>query len=275
MLFRPQKRAASRTEGLGTGTQWPLFVGFEESSDVAGFEDGSGWAEAGYEEHGTADFVGRDDLIRECSAQERKERAEERVGDPIKGGAGASSKTGLDEAGAKHAGSFEGQAEERVLRSAFDARPHDAAALGRISSLAGNVDEGHSGIKAGKGFCGVQGDVIGDARVLVLSEAGGGNAETEEAGVEAGELRFDGHVVREIDVDDLTQFGVRRAGGRAADGDDLRDTGIEEALAEDSLANHAGSAEEKDVHGGLRDADIDIVKQEGRVRDRELGISDS
>ena len=38
------------------------------------------------------------------------------------------------------------------------------------------------------------------------------------------------------------------ARGRAHDGEDLVDAGIEEALAEDALADHAGCSEEDYVH---------------------------
>ena len=79
-------------------------------------------------------------------------------------------------------------------------------------------------------------------------DAGGGDAETEEAGVEAGEFGFDGGVVEEVGVDEFAEFGVVLTGWSANDGEDLVDVGVEEAFAENSLADHAGCSEENYVH---------------------------
>ena len=76
----------------------------------------------------------------------------------------------------------------------------------------------------------------------------GGDAEREEAGVEAGELRLDGGVVEEVFVGQLAEFRVLLRGWAAHDGEDLFDAGIEEAFAQDALSYHAGCAEEEYVH---------------------------
>ena len=70
----------------------------------------------------------------------------------------------------------------------------------------------------------------------------------EEAGVEAGELGFDAGVVEEIGVDEFAEFGVLLVGWGAHDGEDLRDVGVEEALAQNALADHARCSEENYLH---------------------------
>ena len=48
---------------------------------------------------------------------------------------------------------------------------------------------------------------------------------------------------------DLPKLRVMLPGRAPADGDDGVDTGIEQALAQNAEADHAGSAEEEDAHG--------------------------
>ncbi|WP_433984552.1 hypothetical protein RBB78_07365 [Tunturiibacter empetritectus] len=71
---------------------------------------------------------------------------------------------------------------------------------------------------------------MGDVGVLRLGHAGRGDAETEEAGVVAGEVGFDGGVVEEICVHEFAEFGVMLAGWAAADGEDLLYVEVQQAL---------------------------------------------
>ena len=87
---------------------------------------------------------------------------------------------GLDEAGAEHVGGFEGEVEEGVFGLAFDAGPHDAAGFGAVGACSGDVDEGHSGVEAGEGFGGFEGEVVGDVVILLLGHAGRGDAEVKK-----------------------------------------------------------------------------------------------
>ena len=137
---------------------------------------------------------------------------------------------------------------EVVFGFAFDACPHAAALLGRVGSGSGDVEEDHVGIEFRQRAGGCEGEVISEVGVFHFVHTGGGDAETEEAGVEASELGFDGRVVEEIGVDEFAEFGVLLVAGCADDGEDLLDAGVEEAFAEDALADHAGCSEENDVH---------------------------
>jgi hypothetical protein len=89
---------------------------------------------------------------------------------------------------------------------------------------------------------------VRDAGVLGFGHTGGGDADAEEAGVEAGEIGLDGGVVEEIAVNEFSQLGVALAGWIADDGEDLLDFGVEKAFAQNSLAYHAGCAEKNYVH---------------------------
>jgi hypothetical protein len=82
-----------------------------------------------------------------------------------------------------------------------------------------------------------------------LSGPDRGDAEAEQAGVEAGDLRLDAREIRDVLQDELIELRVRLPGRAAADDDDAAHAGIEEALAEHPLADHAGGPEEQDVHG--------------------------
>ena len=120
-----------------------------------------------------------------------------------------------------------------------------------VCTGAGNVDENHFRIQARKSFRGGDGDAVGDVCVGFFRHAGGGDAEAEEAGVEAGELRFDRRIIPKIGVDDLAQLGISLAGGGAADRHNQLHVGIEKTFAQDALADHARCAEKQDVHGTI------------------------
>jgi hypothetical protein len=183
----------------------------------------------------------------------------------------------LNEAGAEHVSCAEEKFEEIVFGLAFDAGPHDAAVFGGVSASAGDVEEGHGGVELRqRRGCG-EGEVVGEVLVLLFGHSGGGDAEGEEAGVEAGELGLDGGVVEEVGVDELPEFGVVLTGWCADDGEDLVNVGVEQALAKNALAYHAGCSEEDYVHGlMLQPWGRDAPGQEGnplfrQMRDEEIG----
>lgn len=89
---------------------------------------------------------------------------------------------------------------------------------------------------------------MGDVSVVGLGHAGRGDAKTEEAGVQACEFGLDRGVVGEIRQDEFSKFGVGLCGWSADDGRDLIHIGIEQALAQNALADHPGCSEEKYVH---------------------------
>ena len=84
--------------------------------------------------------------------------------------------------------------------------------------------------------------------VFRFVHASGGDAEREETGIEAGELGLDAGVVEEICVDEFAEFGVLLVGWGAHDGEDLLHFGVEQALAQDALADHSCRSEENYFH---------------------------
>src|SRR5712671_3325976 len=75
-----------------------------------------------------------------------------------------------------------------------------------------------------------------------------GDAQTKEAGVVAGDLRFDRGKIREIVVAEFAQFWMAPPGRAAPDREHAFNAGINQAFAQDALPDHAGAAEQDDFH---------------------------
>jgi hypothetical protein len=202
-----------------------------EGVDVFGFEDGFWIAGFGYAKHGAAELFGRGDVLREPGFEEREYWIEDGVEGLIELCLGADAVERLDGSRAEHVGGFEGELEEIVFGFAFDAGPHGAAAFGRVGASSGDVEEGHLRVESCEGCGSGEGEVVGEVLVLRLVHPGGGDAKGEEAGVEAGELGFNGGVVEEVGVDEFVEFGVVLIGRSADDGEDLLYVRVEEAFA--------------------------------------------
>ena len=84
--------------------------------------------------------------------------------------------------------------------------------------------------------------------VFSLVHAGRRDTEREEAGIEAGKLRFDFGVVEKVGVEKFVEFIVLLTGWGTDDGENLLYVRVEEALAQNPLADHAGCSEEDYVH---------------------------
>ena len=84
--------------------------------------------------------------------------------------------------------------------------------------------------------------------VALRIHADRGDAEAEEAGVVSGKPRFDLREIREIVVQDFTQLGMPHPGRAAPDRQHVRDTGVDQAFAQHALPDHAGGAEQDDLH---------------------------
>ena len=105
-------------------------------------------------------------------------------------------------------------------------------------------------VEAGEGLGHREGEVVvGKLRVFFFGHARRGDSRAEEAGVVAGELGFDGGEVHKVWDNQLVELWVLLSGGASADGEDLVDIGVDEALAQDALAYHAGCAEEDRFQG--------------------------
>ena len=59
---------------------------------------------------------------------------------------------------------------------------------------------------------------------------------------------LDDREMKEIRMDELADFGVRSARRTTTECDDARHSSIEQALAHDSLPDHARGAEDEHVH---------------------------
>jgi hypothetical protein len=84
--------------------------------------------------------------------------------------------------------------------------------------------------------------------VALLVHADRRNAEAEEAGVVVSELRFDRRKIEEIVMHDFAQLGMLLSGRAAPDRKHAFNAGIEQALAQHALPDHAGGAEQDDFH---------------------------
>jgi hypothetical protein len=121
-----------------------------------------------------------------------------------------------------------------------------------------------------------QREVVSQAAILLLGHSRRGNTEAEEANVVAGKILFDAGEIEKILMHDLAQFGVLLPGGAAHDGQHKFDVAIEQALAQHSLPDHAGCAEENHFHRDalLRASKFLIVARGYRVlqcKDKKLG----
>src|SRR6267378_3862177 len=123
----------------------------------------------------------------------------------------------LDSGWAEHVGRFEGEAWEGVFGLAFDAGPHGAALFRAVGSGAGNVDEGHGGIEAGKSLGHGHGHVIRRAGIVFFGHARGRGAGAEKASIVTGEIKFDRGVVEKVFVDKFREFCVLLSGGAEED----------------------------------------------------------
>jgi hypothetical protein len=92
------------------------------------------------------------------------------------------------------------------------------------------------------------GNVVGQMPVARLVHADRADAEAEEAGVISRELRLDRGEIREIAVHDFTQFCMRLPGRAAPDREHALDIRVEQAFAQHALPDHAGGAEQDDLH---------------------------
>ena len=84
--------------------------------------------------------------------------------------------------------------------------------------------------------------------VLLLAHAERGYAKAKEAGVIPHELRRDARKIEEIIVHDFAQLGVLLVGRAAPDRKHAFDAIVEQAFTQYTLPDHAGGAEQDDLH---------------------------
>lgn len=138
-------------------------------------EAGSGGAQ-----HGPAELVGGDDVLRDDPPQDRDQRCGERVSGVVPAGLGTDALGRLDETGTKGVAVRE-ELHDLVLGAALDACPHEPAV--RVGAGAGDVDEGQVRVQPRQRAGGCHREVVGDPRVGGLVQTDRGDAEAVEAGV--------------------------------------------------------------------------------------------
>jgi probable blue pigment (indigoidine) exporter len=217
----------------------------QRSAKVRVLDDAVRKADASRAQHGMADPVGAGDVFRGDALQQRDHRTDKRVGrvDPAR--LGPDAVPGLDDSRPKRV-TVRQQLDDLPLGAALDPRPHLPAV--EVGAGAGDVDKGRLRVEFGKGARRRHRVVVGDQGVGRLVHADGGNPEAVETGVGTGQVLPDGRDIGEVRKRHLAQLGVRNAGRRTDHGDDLVDIRRQEALAQHSLADHAGRAEDHDLH---------------------------
>lgn len=219
--------------------------GQRTSAQVRVLDEVAREAGAGHPQHGSAEPVGAGDIARGDPIDQRDQRPRDRIDRVVEPGLRPRAVRGLNDPGTE--GVSVGQQRDDVpLGAALDPRPHPAAV--GVGAGARDVNEGHLRVDLGKrARCGHR-VVVGDHAVLGLVEPDGGDAEAIEAGVGTGQVVHDRREVAEVGESDLAELGVPDPGRLPDDRHDLFHIGSEQALAQHPLADHAGRAEDDDLH---------------------------
>jgi probable blue pigment (indigoidine) exporter len=219
--------------------------GQRTSAKVRVLDDVTREASAGRLQHRPAEPVGARDIFRGHPLEEREQGRHGGIDRVIEPGLRPHSVSGPDDPRAE--GISVGQQRDDVLLGAsLDPRPH-AAAVG-VGARARDIHKGDLRADLGKHSGGSHRIVVGDDAVFGLVEPHRRDAQAIETGVGAGDVVLDRRQVAEVGQLDLAQLGVAHSGRRPDDGDDLLDVGSQQALAQHTLADHAGRTEDDDLH---------------------------
>jgi probable blue pigment (indigoidine) exporter len=202
-------------------------------------------AGAGGVQHRAAEPVGGGDIFRGDPLGQREQGRRGGIDRVVEPGLGARTVRRADDPGAE--GISVGQQRDDVpLGPTLDPRPHPAAV--GVGARARDIDEGDLRADLGEDAGRRHRVVVGDDGVFGLVETHRRDPQAIEAGVGTGQVVLDRRQVGEIAEPDFAQLGVPHSGRRPADGDDLLDVGGEQALAQHTLADHAGRTEDDDLH---------------------------
>jgi probable blue pigment (indigoidine) exporter len=219
--------------------------GQRASAQVRVLDDVAREAGAGGLEHRPAEPIGGGDIFRGHTIEQRDQRRRDGIDRVVEPGLRARAVRGLDEPGAEGIPVGQ-QGDDVLLGPPLDPRPHPPAV--GVGAGARDVDEGDLradlGKRAGRGHR----IVVGDDAVFGLVETHRRDAQAVETGVGTGQVFHHRRQIPEIGEPDFTQLGVMDPGRLPDDGDDLLDVGSEQAFAQHTLADHAGRAEDDDLH---------------------------
>jgi hypothetical protein len=85
---------------------------------------------------------------------------------------------------------------------------------------------------------------------LLFGHAGGGNAQTEKAGIEALQFRFNAGIVKQVWLNNFVKLRMLYSGSRPSNRLDRLNVRIEQAFPKDALADHARTSEDQYPHIG-------------------------
>ena len=191
-------------------------------------------------EHGAAEVVAVD-----VEAGKALENAADGIEEGVNFGE-AGGGWGVDEGGAPAIGGDE--LDEVVFGLRFHAGPEEAAV--GASSLPADVMEGGAGTEEFACYGGGERVRVGDFAVFVFGDLRGGDAETEEAGVDGAEGFLNGGIIQKILVDVGAEFGICLHERAAGDGADFVDDGRGKAGVKDGCAGGTCCTEKENFHKG-------------------------
>jgi probable blue pigment (indigoidine) exporter len=229
----------------GMGLALGAVVWGQTSTHVGVLHNAPRRAGAGDPQHGLADLVGGGDVFRGDPFQQREQRADHGVDRVVQAGLRPGAVRRLDHAGAEGV-SVRQQLDDLAFGAGLDPGPH--LPTRGVGAGTGDIDERHGGVDLGQGAGGRHGVVVGHRGVSGLVEADRRHPQAIETGVETGQLGCDRGQIGEIGENDLPQLRMPEAGGRPDDRHHLVDVGGEQALAQHTLPDHAGGAEDYDLH---------------------------
>jgi probable blue pigment (indigoidine) exporter len=217
----------------------------QRSAQVRVVHDVLGEAGAGGPEHGSADPVSGRDVVRGDALEQGDQRPGSGIDRVVPAGLRPYAVGRLDHRGTEGI-AVRQQIDDVSLGTSLDPGPHQPAV--DVRARAGDVDEGRLRVELGEDARRGHREFVRDTRVGGLVHADRGDTEAVEAGVAGGQVVANRREVGEVVDPYLVQLRVGDAGRRAGRDEHLLDVRCEQTLAQDALADHAGRAEDGDLH---------------------------
>jgi probable blue pigment (indigoidine) exporter len=233
------------TQLAGMTLAFGAVVWGQRSAQIRILQHPAGEADAGDTKHGPTQPVRGGDMVRGYPFEQRDQRRQHGVTGVVEASFRPGAMRRLDDAGADGIAVRE-QLDDLPLGARLDPGPHVPAVLAGAGPR--HVDEADLRVdlreQPGRGHR----IVVGDRGVTGLVPAHRGDAQAVEAGVRPGQPIAHRRQVGEIGDADLAQFRMGQAGGRAVDRQHMLDVTGEQTLPQHALPDHAGRAEDHDLH---------------------------